>query len=133
MATHMFRHLRRSSFTFNLLRRQNIRLVSSCGPRIVFAANKYAQQPYLLRSSLLARPASVLGVRLFGDAGSKVSLEDIQTRALNVVKLFDKVDAEKVRFLECFIMSFAVLDFQLYHYDSNSFADPNHVRVKYYF
>lgn len=75
----------------------------------------------------MARPASVLGVRLFGDAGSKVSLEDIQTRALNVVKLFDKVDAEKVRCLECFIMSFAVLDFQLYHYDSNnSFADRNY-------
>lgn len=78
-----------------LLRRQSIRLVSS-SPRVIFAANKYMQNPFLLRCSLVARPLPT-GVRFFADAGA-VDREDIQRRVMDVLKLFDKVDPEKVRF-----------------------------------
>ena len=95
MATHMFRQLRKSSAVLNLMRRQNIRLVSSCGPRMIFAARRYDQQPCVLQSSVLARQA-LLGLRMFADASPTVSVED---RVLNVVKLFD-VEPEKVRDLK---------------------------------
>lgn len=38
-----------------------------------------------------------MGVRLFADAGAALSRDEIQTRVMDVLKLFDKVEAEKVR------------------------------------
>lgn len=38
-----------------------------------------------------------MGVRLFADAGAALSREEIQTRVMDVLKLFDKVNAEQVR------------------------------------
>ena len=38
-----------------------------------------------------------MGVRLFADAGAALSRDEIQTRVMDVLKLFDKVNAEKVR------------------------------------
>lgn len=95
MATHMLRQFGRRAFAHPLLRRQSIRLVSS-SPRVIFAANKSLQHPFLVSNSLVARPPCLLGVRLFADAGAALSREEIQTRVMDVLKLFDKVDAEKV-------------------------------------
>ena len=36
-----------------------------------------------------------MGVRLFADAGAALSREEIQTRVMDVLKLFDKVEPEK--------------------------------------
>ena len=41
------------------------------------------------------RPALV-GVRMFADAGTALTRDEIQTRAMDVLKLFDKVNPEKV-------------------------------------
>ena len=41
------------------------------------------------------RPALV-GVRMFADAGTALTRDEIQTRAMDVLKLFDKVKPEKV-------------------------------------
>lgn len=95
MAIHMLRQFGLRALSQPLLRRQSIRLVSS-SPRVIFAANKYMQNPFLLRCSLVARPLPT-GVRFFADAGA-VDREDIQRRVMDVLKLFDKVDPEKVRF-----------------------------------
>lgn len=37
-----------------------------------------------------------MGVRMFADAGTALTRDEIQTRAMDVLKLFDKVEAEKV-------------------------------------
>merc|ERR1739844_178239 len=96
MATrHMLRQLGRRGFACTLLQRQNSRLVSSSVTRVIFAASKCAQQPFLLNASLLAKPTNFCGVRLYGD-GAHLTKEELQTRVLNVLKLFDKVDPEKV-------------------------------------
>ncbi|CAH3177029.1 unnamed protein product [Porites lobata] len=95
MATHMLRQFaRRAVYAHPLLRRQSIRLVSS-SPRVIFAGNKCLQQPFLVSSSLAAKPPSLMGVRLFADAGAALSREEIQTRVMDVLKLFDKVEPEK--------------------------------------
>ena len=99
MATHMFRQFSRRAFALNLLQRQNSRMVSSSVPRVIFAASKYAQQPFLVNASLLAKPSTFCGVRLYGD-GAHLTKEELQTRVLNVLKLFEKVDPEKVSFLK---------------------------------
>ena len=44
------------------------------------------------------RPALV-GVRMFADAGTALTRDEIQTRAMDVLKLFDKVNPEKVNIL----------------------------------
>lgn len=85
---------RRAVYAHPLLRRQSIRLVSS-SPRVIFAGNKCLQQPFLVSSSLAAKPPSLMGVRLFADAGAALSREEIQTRVMDVLKLFDKVEPEK--------------------------------------
>ena len=95
MATHMLRQISRRAFAVALVQRQSSRMVSSSIPRVIFAANKYAQQPFLVNSSLLAKPNSFCSVRLYGD-GAHLTKEELQTRVLNVLKLFDKVDPEKV-------------------------------------
>ena len=38
-----------------------------------------------------------MGVRLFADVGAALSRDEIQTRVMDVLKLFDKVNTEKVR------------------------------------
>merc|ERR1711974_155542 len=96
MATrHMLRQIGRRAFAFTLMQRQNSRLVSSSVSRVIFAASKYAQQPYLVNSSLLAKPTNLSGIRLYGDS-AHLTKEELQTRVLNVLKLFDKVDPDKV-------------------------------------
>lgn len=37
-----------------------------------------------------------MGVRTLADAGTALTRDEIQTRAMDVLKLFDKVEAEKV-------------------------------------
>ena len=101
MATHMFRQFSRRAFALNLLQRQNSRMVSSSVPRVIFAASKYAQQPFLVNASLLAKPSTFCGVRLYGD-GAHLTKEELQTRVLNVLKLFEKVDPEKVSIFKNF-------------------------------
>ena len=108
----MLRQFGRSAFTLPLLRRQSIRLVSS-SPRIIFAANKYLQHPFLISSSLVARPPSLMGVRLFADAGAALSREEIQTRVMDVLKLFDKVNAEQVR-INLLIFLFCIVSVSFY-------------------
>lgn len=98
MVTHMFRRFGRGVFVDPFLRRQSIRLVSS-SPRVIFAANKNLQHPFLVGSSLVVRPAAIyLGIRLFADAGAALTKDEIQTRVMDVLKLFDKVNAEQVKF-----------------------------------
>ena len=75
-----------------------MRLVSSSSARIIFAANKYLQRPFLVRNSLVVRPSSLVGVRLFADAGAALTRDEIQTRVMNVLKLFDKVNPEQVKY-----------------------------------
>jgi len=66
---------------------------------VIFAASKTLQYPFLVGSNLVVRPAAIyLGVRLFADAGAALTREEIQTRVMDVLKLFDKVNAEKVKF-----------------------------------
>lgn len=97
MATHMFRQFGRGVFVHPFVRRQNIRLVSA-SPRVIFAANKNLQHPFLVGSSLVARPPVIyLGVRLFADASAALTRDKIQTRVMDVLKLFDKVNAELVK------------------------------------
>lgn len=38
-----------------------------------------------------------MGVRLFADAGPALTRDEIQTRVMDVLKLFDKVNAEQVK------------------------------------
>mmetsp|Transcript_65422 Transcript_65422/g.104104 ORF Transcript_65422/g.104104 Transcript_65422/m.104104 type:complete len:154 (-) Transcript_65422:184-645(-) len=103
MATHMLRQFaRRAVYAHPLLRRQSTRLVSS-SPRVIFAGNKCLQQPFLVSSSLAAKPPSLMGVRLFADAGAALSREEIQTRVMDVLKLFDKVEPEKLTLKSHFI------------------------------
>lgn len=97
MATHMLRRFARGVFVHPFLRRQSIRLVSS-SPRVIFATNKYLQQPFLVGSNLVVRPPThYMGVRLFADAGPALTRDEIQTRVMDVLKLFDKVNAEQVK------------------------------------
>ncbi|XP_078347573.1 acyl carrier protein-like [Oculina patagonica] len=96
MATHMLRRFGRGVFVHPFLRRQSIRLVSS-SPRVIFATNKYLQQPFLVGSNLVVRPPThYMGVRLFADAGPALTRDEIQTRVMDVLKLFDKVNAEQL-------------------------------------
>lgn len=98
MATHMVRQFGRSVLSHPFLRRQSIRLVSS-SPRVIFASNKNMQHPFLIGSKLVVRPPAInLGVRLFADAGAALTREEIQTRVMDVLKLFDKVNTEQVKF-----------------------------------
>lgn len=98
MATHMVRQFGRSVLFHPFLRRQSIRLVSS-SPRVIFAANKNLQHPFLIGSKLVVRPPAInLGVRFFADAGAALTREEIQTRVMDVLKLFDKVNTEQVKF-----------------------------------
>ena len=104
MATHMLRQFGRGVFVHPFLRRQSIRLVSS-SPRVIFAANKNLQHPFLVGSSLIARPHVIyLGVRLFADAGAALTRDEIQTRVMDVLTLFDKVNAEKVKFFFIYLV-----------------------------
>lgn len=98
MASHMLRRFTRTAFTAAFLRRQTTRLVSST-PRVIFAANKYSQQPFLNNNMLLTSQLSPVTVRFFGSAG--MSMSELQDRVLNVVKLFDKVNAELVSIFCC--------------------------------
>ncbi|KAK3705205.1 hypothetical protein QZH41_013994 [Actinostola sp. cb2023] len=100
MASHMLRRLTRIAFTGAFLRRQSTRLVSST-PRVIFAANKYSQQPFLVNNVLLTSQLSPVTVRYFASAG--MSIGDLQERVLNVVRLFDKVNAETVKVESHFI------------------------------
>lgn len=97
MAARMLR-LGRGVFVHPLLRRQSIRLVSS-SPRVIFAANKNLQQPFLVSSSLAVKPLNLMGVRLFADAGTAPTRDEIQTRVMDVLKLFDKVNPEQVKII----------------------------------
>lgn len=94
MAFHMLRQPGVRSFAQLLLRRQNLRLLSSSA-RIFSAFNEYLQYPSLISRRSVAQPP-ILGVRSFADVGAALGKEEIQTRVLDVLKLFDKVDAEKV-------------------------------------
>lgn len=97
MATHTLRRFGRGFFVHPFLRRQSIRLVSS-SPRVIFAANKYSQQPFLVGSSLLVKPPThYMGVRLLADAGPALTKDEIQSRVMDVLKLFDKVNPEQVK------------------------------------
>ncbi|XP_020901350.1 uncharacterized protein LOC110239933 [Exaiptasia diaphana] len=93
MASHMLKRCTRTAFTAAFLRRQATRSVSST-PRIIFAANKYSQQPFLSNNLLMTSQLSPVTVRYFASAG--MSIGELQDRVLNVVKLFDKVNAELV-------------------------------------
>lgn len=65
---------------------------------MIFTANKNLQHPFLVGSSVVVRPPSLyMGVRLFADAGTALTREEIQTRVMDVLKLFDKVNAEQVK------------------------------------
>ena len=94
MATNnVFRHFGRSHFCHPLFRRQHTRLLCF-KPRVIFAANKYLQNSFLVSNSFETRSPPLLGVnvRLFADAGR----DGIQTRVMDVLKLFDAVNAEQV-------------------------------------
>ena len=98
MATNnVFRHFGRSLFCHPLFRRQHTRLLCF-KPRVIFAANKYLQNSFLVSNSFETRPPPLLGVnvRLFADAGTALTRDEIQTRVMDVLKLFDKVNAEQV-------------------------------------
>ena len=65
---------------------------------MIFAANKNLQHPFLVGSSSVVRPPALyMGVRLFADAGTALTRDEIQTRVMDVLKLFDKVNAEQVK------------------------------------
>lgn len=104
MASHMLRRCTRTAFTAAFLRRQTTRLVSST-PRVIFAANKYSQQPFLTNNMLQTSQLSPVSVRFFASAG--LSMAELQDRVLNVVKLFDKVNAELVS-IYSFCLTFKV-------------------------
>jgi hypothetical protein len=89
----MLRLLTKNAFAAAFLRRQAIRLVSTT-PRVTFAVNKYSQQPFLVNHGLLAKQLSPVSVRFFASGG--MAMGELQERVLNVVKLFDKVNAEMV-------------------------------------
>lgn len=95
MAYHMLRRSGVRSFAQLLLRKQNLRLLSSSA-RIFFASNECPQYLTLVSRHLVAQPP-FFSVRSFADVGAALGKEEIQTRVLDVLKLFDKVDAEKVR------------------------------------
>ena len=95
MAYHMLRHSGVRSFAQLLLRKQNLHLLSSSA-RIFFASNDCPQYLSLVSRRSVAQPL-FLSVRSFADVGAALGKEEIQTRVLDVLKLFDKVDAEKVR------------------------------------
>ncbi|XP_015775065.1 PREDICTED: acyl carrier protein 2, mitochondrial-like [Acropora digitifera] len=94
MAYHMLRHSGVRSFAQLLLRKQNWRLLSSSA-RIFFASNECPQYLSLVSRRSVAQPL-FLSVRSFADVGAALGKEEIQTRVLDVLKLFDKVDAEKL-------------------------------------
>ena len=102
MATHMFRQFGRGVFVHPFVRRQSIRLVSA-SPRVIFAANKNLQHPFFVGSSLVVRPPAIhLGLRWFADAGAALTRDEIQKRVMDVLKLFDKVNAQLVKFFFLF-------------------------------
>lgn len=90
----MLRRCTRTALSVAFLRRQATRLVSST-PRVIFAANKYTQQPFLNNNSLLTSQLSPVSVRFYG-ATAGMSIGELQDRVLDVVKLFDKVNPEAV-------------------------------------
>ena len=95
MATYVLRYCGVRNLAQLVLWRQNLRVVSSF-PRIFFATDSFLQYPFLIHGSVVARPFP-FGVRSFADVGASLAKEEIQTRVLNVLKLFDKIDAEKVK------------------------------------
>ena len=77
---------------------------------MIFAANKNLQHPFLVGSSLVVRPPAIyLGVRLFADAGAALTRDEIQIRVMDVLKLFDKVNAEQVKFFYWWSKMFSFL------------------------
>ncbi|EDO48263.1 predicted protein [Nematostella vectensis] len=99
MASHMLRRLAQSNLTTTLLRRQAIRLISSSAPRILTAAVHCHKKSFYVRNE----PVQSLlhNVRLFATAAR--TIDDLRNQVLNVVKLFDKVDAEQVTLESHFI------------------------------
>ncbi|XP_031575255.1 uncharacterized protein LOC116308882 [Actinia tenebrosa] len=100
MASHMLRRFNKNVFTTVLLRTQAVRLVSTT-PRVTLAVNKYSQQPSIVNHGLFVSRLSPVSARCFASGGMTIS--ELQDRALNVVKLFDKVNAELVTIESHFI------------------------------
>ncbi|CAH3040415.1 unnamed protein product [Pocillopora meandrina] len=95
MATNMCRRLGRGLFCHSLSRGRHTRLVCSL-PRIIFASNKHLQSTFPGSNSFEKMRPALVGVRMFADAGTALTRDEIQTRAMDVLKLFDKVNPEKV-------------------------------------
>ncbi|PFX31676.1 uncharacterized protein LOC111321861 [Stylophora pistillata] len=95
MATNMCRRLGRSLLYHPLVRRQHTRFVCF-SPQVVFATFKYLQNPFPGIHSSERKRYNPMGVRTLADAGTALTRDEIQTRAMDVLKLFDKVEAEKV-------------------------------------
>lgn len=89
----MLRRFNKNAFATAFLRTQAVRLVSTT-PRVTLAVNKYSQQPSIVNHGLFLSRLSPVNARCFASAG--MSMSDLQDRVLNVVKLFDKVNAELV-------------------------------------
>ncbi|XP_027052663.1 uncharacterized protein LOC113679887 [Pocillopora damicornis] len=95
MATNMCRRLGRGLFCHSLSRGRHTRLVCSL-PRVIFASNKHLQSTFPGSNSFEKMRPALVGVRMFADAGTALTRDEIQTRAMDVLKLFDKVNPEKV-------------------------------------
>lgn len=95
MATNMCRRLGRGLFCHSLSRGRHTRLVCSL-PRLIFASNKHLQSTFPGSNSFEKMRPALVGVRMFADAGTALTRDEIQTRAMDVLKLFDKVNPEKV-------------------------------------
>ncbi|XP_058972275.2 acyl carrier protein [Pocillopora verrucosa] len=95
MATNMCRRLGRGLFYHSLSRGRHTRLVCSL-PRVIFASNKHLQSTFPGSNSFEKMRPALVGVRMFADAGTALTRDEIQTRAMDVLKLFDKVNPEKV-------------------------------------
>ena len=98
MATNMCRRLGRGLFCHSLSRGRHTRLVCSL-PRVIFASNKHLQSTFPGSNSFEKMRPALVGVRMFADAGTALTRDEIQTRAMDVLKLFDKVNPEKVNIL----------------------------------
>lgn len=93
MASHMLRRLNKNAFATAFLRTQAVRLVSTTS-RVTLAVNRCSQQPSVFNHGLFLSRLSPVNARCFASAGMSVS--ELEDRVLNVVKLFDKVNAELV-------------------------------------
>merc|ERR1719494_43514 len=96
MASHMVGRLSRRCGVSAVISRQCTRLASTNAPRLLFSVPKLAPKSTVSSISPVFRPTVTTMAVRFGHDGPIGTPEEVEERTINILKMFDKVDPEKV-------------------------------------